>query len=579
MRRLASQKAIGRDGGVYRRTNDLPDPQLGPKQAAANRHIESVIYGLKKYSADTTRPIASDEEAILAICTFLAEFDITCLRAYLRGTAIPDLDDKRQYAIVLVSEYVQHLQQSNPERFQSFLVLVQGHMLANALMCPDLNDAPKTYKNVTFYLDTPLLIRSLGVDGEAKQAATSELISLLNKLGGRVATFAHSWQELQNVLQGAAAFLESPEARSEIIFEARRRGTTRSDLLLLAESIDDKLEEANIQVEATPRYMEEFQIDETVFERVLEDSVSYINPRAKEFDINSVRSVYAIRGNEPATTIENALAVFVTSNGAFAKAAWDYGRVHDSSRSVSSVITDFSLANMAWLKAPLGAPNIPTTQLLSFSYAALEPSAKLLGKYLAEVDRLEQIGRISERDHQLLRSSPLVNSELMHLTLGEDSALTVETVTETLQRVYSEITKEETERFTVEQSAHQETLDTLRDQQSRNREIIGKLYWRCRTRARFLAWIPSMALGIVLLVSMLAGIGIGPATPIPGPALVWGTVALALLTLSNLAFGSTLRDIHVWTENKCLTWLLKLEAKTTGVELSEFETDDPNAAI
>ena len=88
-----------------------------------------------------------------------------------------------------------------------------------------------------------------------------------------------------------------------------------------------------------------------------------------------------------------------------------------------------------------------------------------------------------------------------------------------------------------------------------------------------------MALGIVLLVSMLAGIGIGPATPIPGPALVWGTVALALLTLSNLAFGSTLRDIHVWTENKCLTWLLKLEAKTTGVELSEFETDDPNAAI
>ena len=121
-------------------------------------------------------------------------------------------------------------------------------------------------------------------------------------------------------------YLESSEGRGAIVVEARRQGTTRSDLLLLAESIDDELSQAGVEVKATPRYLEEVQIDEIVFEQVLDDSVSYYNPRAKEYDINSVRSIYVIRGDRPAPSVEKARAVLVTSNSAFAKAAWEYGR-------------------------------------------------------------------------------------------------------------------------------------------------------------------------------------------------------------------------------------------------------------
>ena len=51
-------------------------------------------------------------------------------------TAIPGVQGSHPTDIVLVSDYVQELQRMNPERFESFLILVQGHMLANALMCP-----------------------------------------------------------------------------------------------------------------------------------------------------------------------------------------------------------------------------------------------------------------------------------------------------------------------------------------------------------------------------------------------------------------------------------------------------------
>ena len=61
------------------------------------------------------------------------------------------------------------------------------------------------------------------------------------------------------------------------------------------------------------------------------------------------------------------------------------------------MITDFSLANITWLKAPVEASDLPTTQLLAFSYAALQPSSELLTKFLQEIEKLEAEGAISER--------------------------------------------------------------------------------------------------------------------------------------------------------------------------------------
>ena len=611
LKRISKRYPIKKDQGKYQITGDLPNPQIVSKQVDAERHLGTVLHGLRQFSQGTINPITNDEDAVTAICAFLARFDITCLRAYLRGTAIPSPEGDHQTDIVLVSDYIQHVQRTNLEHFNSFLIIVQGHMLANALLCPDLLNAPKTYQNVTFYLDTPLLIQSLGRDGEAKQAAVRDLIALVSNLGGKVAAFSHSRDELKYVLQRTADFLERPDGRGPMIIEARKQGFTKSDFLLLAESIDQKLSEAGIQLENTPLYIKDFQIDETVFEQVLNDEVSYHNPRAKEYDINSVRSIYVLRANTPALTLEKARAVLVTSNAGFARAAWDYGKEYRSSQNVSSVITDFTLANMAWLKAPMGAPSVPTTQLLAISYAALKPSVELLEKYLKEIDRLEEQGTISERDHQLLRSSPLVHSELMHLTLGKDAALNEETITETLERVSEEIKKEESEKLMAEREAHQRTQDALNSyrnqetlervseeikkeeseklmaereahqrtqdalnsQQYRNQEMKKNIYWRCHHRASVIAWIFSVVIGIMLLGGLSVSLGLGSTDPIFAWGIGIGSIIVILLTLMNLLFGSTVKSLHNWVKNRCLTWLFKREAKAIGIDLSEHIND------
>ena len=77
-------------------------------------------------------------------------------------------------------------------------------MLANALLCPDLHKAPKTYKNTVFYLDTPLIIKLLGLEGESGKYAADELVDLIRNLGGKIAAFSHTFIEVKSAVMRAA---------------------------------------------------------------------------------------------------------------------------------------------------------------------------------------------------------------------------------------------------------------------------------------------------------------------------------------------------------------------------------------
>ena len=154
LRRMTKRNFLSRENNEFRITGAIPDPQLIAKHAEAQRHIQSVINGVKRFSLASVNPMEDEEQVVEAICAFLSEFDVSCLRSYLRGTAIPEVNAASSADKTLVSNYVQSIHLNEPERFKSFLILVQGHMLANALLCPDLEHAPKSFNGVTFYLDT-----------------------------------------------------------------------------------------------------------------------------------------------------------------------------------------------------------------------------------------------------------------------------------------------------------------------------------------------------------------------------------------------------------------------------------------
>jgi len=569
LRRIVKTRVLEKSRGVYNIIGKLPDPSISAKKPEAYRHINAVISGLLNFRQDDLSPISTEDEAIEALCMFLSEFSIPCIKAYLRGTAIPDIAKKQPNKMVFLSQYILHLQKNDPERFASFIVIVQGHMLANALLCPDLQDVPKSYRGVIFYFDTPLLVRFLCLEGEMKFQAVKELISLLQDLGAKVAVFGHTREELNRVVRGAAHNIDSPDGRGAIVMEARRNKTTKSDLFLLAGRIDELLKNASIEIISTPKYIADFQIDEMIFDNLLEDEIFYYNPRAKQYDINSVRSIYVIRSGKTPLSLEKCKAVLVTSNSDYAKVAYEYGQNHEETLEVSSVITDFSLANVAWLKAPVAASSLPIMEFLAYAYAANQPSKGLLDKLVTEADKLKKNGTITYRDHQLLRSNVLAQDELMNLTLGEEDALTPETVLETLERVEGEITKEVKEELEEEESAHKITRDKMETARNERDILKKRIYWKCQKRAELCAKGVFAMITMLLIVGFFVGLGMGFETPVVvGVLLSLCFLLFGIASLISLILGVSILKLCENIEERCLIYSLKKESEKTGIDLN-----------
>ena len=561
--------------GKIRIVGKLDDPGISDKQEDANIAIQAILDDLQEFSQTTSRPIRDSEQAVAAVTTFLSQFDITCLSAYLRGTAIPSTLRSERSSIVLISDYVQHIQEVDQAMFERFLILVKGHMLANALMCPDLDEVTDMYENVTFYLDTPLLVHLLGFESEQEETATRHLVDLVSDLGGTFSVFAHTFDELEAVIRRAAQEIEENSPRTPIAYEAIKCGTTAVQLRIAAAKLEYQLNAINIIIEGTPPYNIGYQIDEIEFGEILDEKIGgYRSDKARSSDINSVRSIYVIRRDDPARSLEKSRAVMITSNDGFAQAAWDFGKTHLASQHISTVITDFSLANLAWLKTPVEADNLPITQMLAFSYAALRPPDDFWRKYLLEIDRLKEERVISQDEHILMRSYELTKRELMHLTLGEDAALKDETVTQAAERITRKVRGEADSALKRERDRHKVTLDLLNfetDKMDESRQIV--LQW-CTRIARVFSWIVAALVAFIIIGGVIWGVLVHSTNPV----IVWAFgIALSVTFVANLLgliFGWNVKNSRAWLQDRITMWMFRIIIKTLAIEVRNAGESD-----
>jgi len=442
LKRIAKKGILKREYGVYNIEKAVPDQHIDERREEAFNRINAVTKSFIEYSMQQFNVTMQYDEAQKSIITFLSEFSIECLRAYIRKTAIPDVSESSGREKFMVSKFIKHSQSRNRNIYESFIVIVKCQMLANALICPDIEGIDKSFARVNFYMDTPLILHLLNLEGDISHRAIIELIRIITSLGGKFRIFEHTFQEVYAVIGGIAHNLDNLNARGKIINEMRKQNKQFTDLMLLREDLDDYLRKYGITKEDTPAYTPRhftFQIDEAILEAAIDEELSYYNPAAKHYDIESIRSIYILRLGKAPVRIEDANAVLLTENSALARSAFEYGKKYESTREVSSVVTDFSIANIAWLKAPLRAPSLPEAEVMAICYAALEPGDSLWGAFLDAADKLQATGEITSRQHQILRCSSLSREELMNLTMGQIKELSQETVMEIAQRVEREI--------------------------------------------------------------------------------------------------------------------------------------------
>lgn len=504
LQRMARDGALGKQGGLFSITpGKLPNHlDFDQRRRSLNSKVESLLSEFEAYIKPLGHTL-SREDGLNAILGFLSQFAISYLRAYLLKSALPDFKLVSDKNHILLAEFIKRAQETGSNVFENIITLVKGQMYANALLCPDLEGVKKDFKSTNFFLDTPLVLNLLGYHGAQYKRSANELISLLKSLNGKVGVFSHTLQETTQVIRNAADWVDRADGRGNVIRNARIEGLGRTDLLVQADRVEFDLNSLGVAISNNPSYAEDFQINELDFQDTLEEKIEYYNDMAMRLDVESVRAIYCLRGKTVPMRLEDTLAVFVTTNSAFARAAYAFGKNHNSSREVSPVITDFSLANIAWLKRPMQWKDLAEVETLAACYAALEPNSSDWRRYLEKIDELADQGTLNPDEHALLRISPISRRDIINLTGDvDDLALVGGSVREILERIKSDILAPTRNEL---RSTREKLLEADRS------ASVGQSVLKQEQIAldRITSWIASLLINLIITMPLIIIIGTG----------------------------------------------------------------------
>jgi len=340
LRRILKRGYLEKGEYFYKITSNLPHIDFSEKRSNAIRSIEAVYLDLIDFVKKDFSKEWGEEQTTIALTEFLSKFGIDFLRAYIFNTALPELKKTDPHNLYIISRYICHLRETCNPIFENIAVLVKGHMYANALLCPDLESIQKKFDKVRFYLDTKIILNLLNLQGSQLKSLSDELVFLIKKLNGTAAIFSHTAKEVFNILLFTENNYDNADLNNLILSEIRKNNIHKTDIILLRNNLNDRIKETGVEIQKTPNYDARFQISETELQQAVEEMIKYKNPKAMEFDINSVRSIYTLRKDSLPLRLEDTNAVFVTTNGILARAAYKVGLNHNSTKEVSSVIRE-----------------------------------------------------------------------------------------------------------------------------------------------------------------------------------------------------------------------------------------------
>lgn len=443
LQRISRKGFIQKTNKIYYITSKFPQDNSNKIHNDINEFqekVDNIIQSLISFASKEFNRDFDEEKALATLLLFFSNFGITCLDTFLSNSTIPEesYKDTTDNELIIIANFINYINNTNLEIFHSLLILLEGCMCANSLLCPELENAPKNFKDVTFYFDVKPLLHILELEDPESNNLTKQLVNIIIQLKGQLAYFEHTLDELIAIIEAA---LYTPDARGSIADRLRTGKLKKSKLQPYTdrEYVKKILQVKQFTWKKTPSYeykcnSENSQINEIKLEEIIENyKLRYMRNEAKARDINSIRSIYAIRKKARPRSIEKCIAILVTHNKKLALCAKEYGK-YECDVEVTPAIDDYSLINLAWLKTPVDRADITRKELMAQAYSLLLPSDKFINKILQIAQTMRDNNDITLDEYAILRSDPKIARELYNMTLGEDEDLSMPSLQEVLKR-------------------------------------------------------------------------------------------------------------------------------------------------
>lgn len=366
------------------------------------------------------------------------------------GSVVLSVDDLRQIVFkdneidYYIGRFILKAKEDQSILLDYIVELVKGFFVTTALylQAENQNVTSAAFSNVTFYLDTPLLLGLLGYKTKETNNSIQETISCLIKHGAKIAYFDYNANEVYNILEAYKQSIianTAPSVNTLEYFDEIGAGYSVVDYeqRRFGEYLEQKgLEPASFASVLANSNPDDFRgaLDTKVFKNIvlsIKPTYNFTN----DDDIDAIDSVSRVRKGQKLPYIEKCKAVFVTNNTVLVAATKQYSIAEKIDFGFPLVITGEDLCIIAWLKEFGQNSDLPRMRLLENVLAAVTPNQDVLVSYFSILDTLKKKNNYTPEEVKLLQIDIFARNELMERTHGVSRNVTENTVEEIRQKI------------------------------------------------------------------------------------------------------------------------------------------------
>lgn len=454
------------------------------------KSIDAVISKMQKYMhKEKYMKDASSDKMREYLAVFLDTYNYSVLDDTQSLDAITL--NKNSESNYYVAQFILTEYANDTVEFQDILEIIKGSLVAKSIyyfMNSENDISKKRIQGTRFILDTRVLIDVLGLNLQQECKATRELLELIISNGGKVVTFDYYVEELRGIIH---RFEKTPETRLELSLNwFVRNGYSSQDVSAYAGTIEDRLQEYNIDIIHKPDYekniaTQKWHIDYAQLRDVLNQQIDYRTKKDEYYsdalihDVDTIEAIAYERGNSKRCSIFNCKVIFVTKNTDICNTIFSlYKNDRFRNGEVNFAMSDVDLTSIIWLSTFGKNSDLPKLKLLEHAYSACAPSRIIMNEFLAKVHSLEETEKISQEMAIMLRSQYATINDLSEISHNKEGSVTDEVIFEMVRRVKNRAEKDvkiqlrkEISELQKERKEVEEDRDAV---EKRRNELIGE---------------------------------------------------------------------------------------------------------
>ena len=360
-------------------------------------------------------------------------------------------------------KFINHCATHCPDDF-SFLykVCLTNLKVESLLYAPE---STHDLKNLTIYLDTPVVYALLGLSDDASIDIYKKMLEGLRELGCQIRILDRNWSEIESSLRSTIEWAYGPKyhlasaSPSARVMRKKWKGKAECEGALLQSQ--RRLESMGVIVRPTEylRSEDRYQIDEAALGAKISSLYHIVGKKhcvqlekMIEVDVVALSMIYRLRHGNLSYKIEYSNHLMVTSNATLAKASRQFDRqlrrANRQGPAIPACVHADLIATLLWVSQPSYMEDYQRNRMLALCYEGEMPSQKVLSDFAKHLEMDAKNGSVDRDTYQFLRRSSIVEDALMRVTNGREDYIDDEIVS----RVMDCIKNTEREKFDAERA-------------------------------------------------------------------------------------------------------------------------------